>query len=122
MEDLIARVILFLVMAGAGAALIWVANAGASGRLKRNQLAGIRTPSTLASDEAWLAAHVRAKRPTLITGGLSIAIALSTFLPVPTEALTLGVLGGGILMLFVMLWGARVGGKAAVKASRTTPD
>lgn len=121
MEDLIARVILFLVMAGAGVALIWVANAGASGRLKRNQLAGIRTPSTLASDEAWLAAHVRAKRPTLITGGLSIAIALSTFLPVPTEALTLGVLGGGILMLFVMLWGARVGGKAAAKASRTTP-
>ena len=59
-NEWIARAVLFAVMVGGGVLLIWTANAAASGRLKRNQLAGIRIASTMASEEAWLAAHVRA--------------------------------------------------------------
>lgn len=119
-NDLVARIVIFVVMAGSGSALIWMARAAASGRLKRNSLAGIRVPSTMASDEAWLAAHKRAKRPTLITGVIAFMVAASTLLPVPTEALAIGVLVGGILMLLVMMWGTRVGTKAAKKATDHT--
>ncbi|WP_091503249.1 SdpI family protein [Microbacterium sp. cf332] len=117
--DLIARIVLFITMGGSGAAIIWMARAAASGKLKRNSLAGIRTPTTMASDEAWLAAHVRAKRPTLVAGYVACVIAACTLLPISTTALTIGVLIGAVLMLLVMLWATRVGTKVAVAVADT---
>ena len=44
-EELLARVVLSAVMLGTGSLLWWMARAAASGRLKRNAYAGIRTGS-----------------------------------------------------------------------------
>lgn len=54
----------------AGLALLGLAWVGSQRKLKRNHLAGIRTPSTLSSDEAWYAAHESAAGSLGLTGGL----------------------------------------------------
>lgn len=115
--EIIPRIVLFVTMAGSGALLIWMARAAASGKLRRNSLAGIRTPSTMASDEAWLAAHERSKGVTLLTGYLSIAIGVISLVPMPPAALGIMVLVGAALMIIVMMWGTRVGTKAALAAT-----
>lgn len=121
-SDLTARIVLFAVMTGAGLLLLWMASAAASGRLKRNSFAGIRLPSTMASDEAWLAAHVRAKRPTMYAGYASLACALFVLLPVPALGLAIGILAGSCAMVGFTLYGARVGSRAATQIGRTTVD
>ena len=40
-----------------GSLIMWMGNRMADRRFKRNGWAGIRTPSTMKSDEAWFAAH-----------------------------------------------------------------
>lgn len=123
MEDtLTARVVLFVVMLGSGLLLLWMARAAASGRLKRNRFAGIRVPSTMASDEAWLAAHIRAKRPTMYAGYASIGCALFALLPVPAVALAAGVLAASFAMVGFVLYGARVGSRAATQTARGSVD
>lgn len=112
---LAARVVLFVLMLGAGALLIWMARAAASGRLKRNHLAGIRIPSTMASDQAWEAAHVRAERPTRYAGFASIATAAFALLPLSEPVLGGGVVLGCAVMIAFVLYGALVGGRAAKK-------
>ena len=113
MEDMIVRLVLLTVMVGAGILLIWSARAAASGRLKRNQFAGIRTSRTLSSDAAWQAAHVRAQRPTVIAGFVSVATGLTALLPVQVEAVGITVITGCAVMLALVLYGARVGHNAA---------
>ena len=53
-----------LILVGTGVVVAFlvlrVTRAAADGRLGRNGLAGIRIPSTRASDEAWIAGHVAA--------------------------------------------------------------
>lgn len=112
-HEWIPRIVLLIVMVGSGAALCWMAQAAASGRLKRNQLAGIRIPSTMASDEAWLAAHVRAKQPNLWSGIVAIAAGVFAVLPVPMPVVTVVILVVAILIMALLLYGARVGAKAA---------
>ena len=113
MEDLIARLVLLIVMVGAGILLVWSARAAASGRLKRNQFAGIRTSRTLSSDAAWQAAHVRAQRPTVLAGVAGVATGLVALLPVGVETVGIAVLAGAAVMLTLVLYGARVGHNAA---------
>lgn len=109
--DLAIRIVLLVVMVGSGILLVWMARAAASGRLKRNSMAGIRIPSTMASDEAWLAAHVRAKRVTTLAGLSSVVSGLVALLPVSAPVLAGAVLTGCGLVLAFVLYGARVGGK-----------
>jgi len=52
----------------AGALILGVAALGAAGRLPRNYLAGIRIPSTMRSDAAWVAGHRAAKMPMALLG------------------------------------------------------
>lgn len=58
----------------AGALILWLASACRRGTLKRNPVLGVRTPSTLRSDEAWIAAH-RAGAPQLAIGGWGVIVA-----------------------------------------------
>ncbi|WP_407319240.1 SdpI family protein [Isoptericola halotolerans] len=119
-EMLPVRILLAVVMLGAGVLLVRTARAAASGRLRRNQLAGIRTPSTMASDEAWLVAHVRAERPTTLAGWTAAASGLFALLPVSSVVLAVAVLTGCVVMVGLVLHGARVGGRAAAETVRRT--
>lgn len=112
-----ARIPLFFVMLVAGCVLVWMGRAAASGRLKRNSLAGIRIPSTMASEEAWLVAHVRAKRHHELAGMTAIVTAFSVFLPVSHLILAAVITIGCLLMLGFVLQGVRVGGRAAKDAT-----
>ncbi|QMU98488.1 SdpI family protein [Microbacterium esteraromaticum] len=117
-EDLITRIVLFVALVGSGLLMVWMAHATATGKLKRNRVAGIRIPSTLESEEAWLAAHIRAKRPTLIAGYIAIGAGLIALLPLPAPALAIVALGACVLMLALVLYGARVGSRAAREVTK----
>lgn len=117
-EMLAARLILFVALGGAGVLMLWLARAGASGRLKRNQLAGIRTRRTLASDEAWHAAHIRAERPTRLAGIVAIAAGVTILVaPVPPGAIAAIAVGAAVAMIACAGYGAVVGGRAADAAA-----
>ncbi|WP_298042447.1 SdpI family protein [uncultured Citricoccus sp.] len=114
-DELVSRIVLFVVMVGSGVLLWWMARAAASGRLKRNQFVGIRLPSTMASEEAWLAAHIRAKRPTTLAGCAAMVSGLVALLPVPMPVVVISVLVGCGAILGFTLHGARVGTRAAAE-------
>lgn len=107
------RIVLSIVMAASGLLVMWMAQAAASGQLKRNDIAGIRTPSTMASDVAWLAAHIRSKRATMTAGILSLVSGLAVLFPLPGPVMIAVVLGGCPALLGFVLYGARVGIRAA---------
>lgn len=113
-------------LVGSGLLVVAVAERAADGRLGRNAIAGIRTRTTRASDEAWLAAHRAGKRPTalggyvsMVTGPVSIIVGLllavvddgdaATFLVWWTVVLMLGV----ATMTAAVIHGAVVGQRAA---------
>ncbi|GAB2986346.1 SdpI family protein [Frigoribacterium salinisoli] len=122
-DELLLRIVLFAVMAGSGLLLVWMARATASGRLGRNAIAGIRIPSTLASDEAWLAAHRRAERPTVLVGVAGIVGGLvAALLPLPTPVLVGILFAWCAVMLVVVLYAARVGSRAALRATQASDD
>lgn len=53
--------------------VIWTAQRAADGKMGRNAIAGIRTKTTRASDEAWMAAHTAGLKPTRLAGWATIA-------------------------------------------------
>lgn len=112
-EDFWGRAVLVVVMVGTGWLLIWMARAAADGRLRRNQWAGIRIPSTMASDEAWLAGHRAAEAPTRWAGWVAIVSGLLALFPIPLEAVALGVGVACLVLLALVLHGARLAGRAA---------
>lgn len=112
-----ARILLFVVLLAAGIGVSWVAQAAATGRLKRNSLAGIRLPTTMASDEAWRAAHVRARPPMLCAGVVSVAAAVLALLPLPTPVVNIGIVVAAAITLALVVYGGIVGGIAAKSVS-----
>lgn len=68
-----------LLMVAAGLAVIIVAVRTVDGRLSRGRAAGIRTTETMASDEAWLAAHQAGERGTKLGGVLFIVAGVAPF-------------------------------------------
>ncbi|WP_424467022.1 SdpI family protein [Pseudoclavibacter helvolus] len=107
------RLVLAIVMLASGLLVMWMAQAAASGQLKRNDLAGIRTPSTMSSEVAWSAAHVRSKRPTMIAGIFALVTGLIVLFPLSGPAMIVVVLAGCAALLGFVLYGARVGIRAA---------
>ncbi|MDH6675820.1 putative membrane protein [Rhodococcus sp. LBL1] len=121
MDSIGLRVALCLTFTIAGAVIVWTARAAASGRLGRNPYVGVRTPSTMASDTTWIAAH-RASRPlTEIGGWLAIVAGLGALVPMDESMLTaVGIAGAGCLVGFALA-GAWFGVRAA-RAVPTEPD
>ncbi|WP_460973626.1 SdpI family protein [Prescottella soli] len=117
MDSIGLRVALCLTFTIAGAVIVWTARAAASGRLGRNPYVGVRTPSTMASDATWIAAH-RASRPlTEIGGWLAIVAGLGALVPMEESMLTaLGIAGAGCLVGFAL-----AGAWFGVRAARDTP-
>jgi SdpI/YfhL protein family len=92
--------------------------AGANGRLRRNRLVGIRTPSTMRSDQAWIAGHRAALRLTplhLVTG---VSLLIGVFSARSVAGLNLVGVCGAIVFVAVALVTAIVAGRAAKAAER----
>ena len=127
------QVALALTAAGVGVLLVvagWVlariARRAAAGTLPRNQFAGIRTSTTLASDTAWRTAHeaaekdsVRGARGLIVGGVVAVAIGLLGLLGLPfpaaVTAFTIVALGSTVWLLIWTLKGAATGQKAAAQ-------
>jgi hypothetical protein len=71
----------------------------------------------MVSDEAWLAARIRAERPTTLAGYGSVASGMFALLPTSTTLVVAGVLTGCVAMVGLVIHGARVGGRAAAEVS-----
>lgn len=107
------RIALCLTLVVAGIAIAWTSRAAAKGRLGRNSFAGIRTPTTMHSDETWFAAHRASRKWTDIGGGLSIAIGLGALVPMPEPMFAALGLAGAACLLGFTLRGAWVGVRTA---------
>lgn len=115
---MLGKVVLAAVMIAAGGVIVWTARAAAAGRLERNYWAGIRTRTTLASDDAWLAAHRAARAPVEAGGWGAVAAGVVVlFMPAdPEAAIPLTVIAGAVVMLAGVLVGAWRGVRAAKAA------
>jgi hypothetical protein len=96
--------------------------AAAKGRLRRNQFVGIRTPSTMRSDHAWIAGHRAALRLTplhLVTGA---SLLIGVFSAQTVAGLNLVGVCGAIVVVVVALFTAVVAGRAAKATSEDRPE
>lgn len=102
-----ALVTVTVAMSVVAVAAFWVARRGTAGTLPRNDLVGIRTTATRASDEAWIAAH-RAGAADLRRSGIGAALAAllpwaALAMPAPSREPTIAVailLGVAVLLGF----------------------
>ena len=97
---------------------------GRLGKLRINHFAGFRTRTTMASDEAWLAAH-RAGGLPLAFGGV-VVVALGLFALAATDPDVFGPIAAIVVLAFVVP-GAVLAQRAArvvneTRASRVTPE
>lgn len=91
----------------------------ATGRLKRNQWTGIRTPSTMRSDQAWVAGHRAALRLTplcVFTTAISLLALLVAALWASFGVTMIVGAVGLFAFLPLALYSALVAGKAAKQA------
>jgi p-aminobenzoyl-glutamate transporter AbgT len=110
--------ITFALLAFLLVAIDWAA---ASGRLRRNQWVGIRIPSTMRSDRAWVAGHRAALRlmPLHLLTGVGLLLAVLSAQTV--EGVHLVGIGGAAVFVVVAVITAVVAGRAA-KASEGESD
>lgn len=117
-QNAYAAFILGLLLVGSGLVLLWVGWLGGQGRLTRQNIAGIRTRATLASDEAWNAAH-RAGAPWLLAGGVAALLGglVDLLLSVTTAGLVFWVTGLTGLLVVGFVTVAGVVGQGAARAA-----
>ena len=104
--------------------LVVVASRAANGRLARNQWIGIRTRSTMSSDQAWVAGHRAALRLTplyLLTTVVAWAALFAAVMYASTNVVRLVGFGVFGVILAVVFYSAFVASKAA-KSVDDHPD
>jgi len=103
-------------LVGVGILLVWMGRRATAGLLERNWIMGIRTKSTLASDEAWEAAH-RAAGGVLSLSGLGPLILGPLLLLRPNNAVGAGLVFLAIAWLLtgILIAGGR--GRSAAQAA-----
>ena len=101
-----------------GLLIMWMGGRMANRRLKRNKWAGIRTPSTMKSDEAWFIAH-EAGAPLMTTAGTLAAAGGLTGIVAAllggSEGVVAGLILAGALLMTVLLIVATVRGARAAR-------
>jgi uncharacterized membrane protein len=98
------------------ALLIAIDWAAAKGRLRRNQFVGIRTPSTMRSDHAWIAGHRAALRLTPVHVLTGIVMLIAVVFTRTVAGLNIVGVGGTIVFVLVAVFTAVVAGRAAKAA------
>jgi uncharacterized membrane protein len=99
-----------------GLLVVWLAIRSWQGRLSRNYVAGIRTPATMRSDEAFRTAN-KVAAPFSLVGGIVIAVIGVLQMIVPVRADVVIVLPGVVVAAVVMVVGGIKGVRAARAAS-----
>ena len=94
----------YVILLGAGLAILVTALLAAGGRLPRNYVAGIRTPSLLRSEQAWRAGHAAAA-PWLLGAGAVVTIGAVALLAVRPDELV----GAACLLVLTGIMGVLVG-------------
>ena len=92
-------VLLVVILLGTAVVMMWIGWRASRGTLRRNAFAGIRTPSTMASDAAWEAAHRAGGRQITQAGVVSLIVGLLLLLR-PSN--TVGMILLGIWFVAVM--------------------
>lgn len=112
-------VVTSIIMVGSALLVHRVGKRAAEGSLGRNGIAGIRIPSTLESEEAWLAGHRAARRPNDIGAmGMGLAgVLVVWFRENAAIFITLALLG----VLWVFVW-TLLSAKQAASAARTVSN
>jgi uncharacterized membrane protein len=101
-----------IVMVVAGALTGLVGALGWIGRLPRNRWAGVRTPATLRSDEAFRTGN-RAAGPLTVVGGVAALAGGVLAMVVPARDAVACVLVGAFLGAGLTVLGGLIGGRAA---------
>lgn len=100
----------------------WAAN----GRLQRNRWVGIRMPSTMRSDQSWLAGHRAALRLAplhlLTLAATLIVLFLAAQHARTVNGIQLAWLGDMFVFVLVILYTAFVAGRAAKAAENNSDD
>ena len=107
-----------LLLIAAGALLALVAYRSRRGTLTRNWIVGIRTPTTLASDEAWDAAHRAGARPLSIGAWGTVAAGILLLFR-PSNGIGLAVITAGLVWLLAWIFRAAYLG---TRAARNLPQ
>jgi hypothetical protein len=105
------------------AIFVTVCRRAASGQLVRNPRAGIRTPSTMRSDQAWVAGHRAAARhaPLYVVVALGISVALfACALHGMKWAVIVGGIAGVLVIVAMSIFSAVVASRTARKADDGT--
>ncbi len=109
-----------VLVVAAGLLLVVVARRAAQGRIRRNPIAGIRTAATMASDEAWLAAHRAGESLTALGGWIFVATGAVTMagarLGAAEAAWPAAVLIGGMLLALGAVVTGGIRGHRAARA------
>lgn len=105
--------------------MIALASRAAKGQLKRNQWVGIRTPSTMRSDQAWVAGHRAALRLAplylLITAVICVALFAAVMYASTRKVVPIVGFGGFVAIIALAIYTAIIAGRAA-KAAGDGPD
>ena len=103
-----------IILIAAGLGLIWLAVASRQERLPRNGLAGVRTPTTVRSDQAFRVAN-KVAAPLTAAGGVVLALGglLTALLPKSSAG---PVLLGGALACAASCIGGAIRGVRACRA------
>ncbi|MEI6361904.1 MAG: SdpI family protein [Actinomycetes bacterium] len=104
--------VLWLVAGAVMAAVGWL---GANGKLRRNHWAGIRLPSTMASDDAWAAGHADGSRWLAGGGGLVATIGVLMLLFKPDDATVAAISIVLAFFMVVIIAGAATAAHGAAK-------
>jgi uncharacterized membrane protein len=100
--------------------LLVLASRAANGKLARNQWVGIRTPSTMKSDQAWMAGHRAALRMAplfvLVTVAICVALFAAAVYASTTKVVVIIGFGSIAVVLVLLIWSSVVAGKAAKSA------
>ncbi|QGK71888.1 hypothetical protein GIY23_22420 [Allosaccharopolyspora coralli] len=103
------------VLAIGGVALIAVAWLSFQGKLPRNRYAGVRTPATLRSDEAFDVGN-RVAAPATVAGGLVALISAAAMALAGSGTTGLVLAVGGVVGAFSLVFAAGVLGNRAAEA------
>ena len=89
-----------LIIVAAGVLVTVIGRLTATGRIGRNNFAGIRSKRSMADDESWTIVH-RGAQPWMLAGGVMIILSGVIAAAVPAETASAIIVGVGVALVMV---------------------